>query len=199
MTPHMLDFIRSAVWYINIPGPVLEIGSYIEAGQDHLDFRRVFPPHTPYLGMDVIEGPGVNRVASILQPEQFMPVVEEQNPHVIFCLYVLEHIWEIRRAAKSLGDIWNRNRESWLWIATHQNQPFHGTSQYGDYWRVTASAMRLLMEEAGILEPKIFVLDNTSNPPDILAIRQPISMSWPGAEFSKVVKVAEPIHWEQYC
>ena len=203
MTPHMLDFVRSFSWHAEVEGPVLEIGSYIEADQEHLNLRTAFHPLTPYLGVDVIDGPGVDRKVDLFDEEAMMSILKDFQPKVVLCLYVVEHVWKIQEAVRILTNMWRANPESWLWIATHQNQPYHGTEKYGDYWRLTASGLGKLMDEMGITDAKVFVLGNTSNPGDIVAIRQPISMSWPGEAMTKTVRAVEksvhtPTHWEQY-
>lgn len=203
MTPHMLDFIRTFAWYADIRGPVLEIGSFIEAAQEHLDMRRAFPPGK-YLGVDVLPGPGVDRQVDLFNSKELEVAVEEVGPRVVLCLYVIEHVWEIQKAAAVLGDLWRKNPESWLFVATHQNQPFHGTDHYGDFWRITALGFQRLMIESGTPDIKVFVLGDTSNPGDVLAIRQPLSVPWPGEAMSKAVSAVSvsecaPTHWEQYC
>lgn len=179
------------------------MGSFIEAEQDHLDLRRAFRPGSPYVGVDLLDGRGVDRKADLLDQEAMAALVEELRPRVVLCLYVLEHVWEIGRAAAALGAMWKQNPESWIFVATHQNQPFHGTDHYGDFWRLTAPGLRRLMDESGIPDAKIFVLQNTSNPADIVAIRQPLSMSWAGEAMTKTVQRLEvastsPTHWEQW-
>lgn len=203
MTPHMIDFVRNFVWYADIDGPVMEIGSYIEVNQDHLDLRKAFRAGTPYLGVDVLDGPGVDRKADLLDSEQMSALVREFSPRTVLCFYVIEHVWKIREATAALAAIWNMNPESWLWVATHQNQPYHGTEKYGDYWRLTASGLGRLMDESGVPDAKIFALGDTTNPGDIIAIRQPLSKAWPGEAMTKTVQAVamsdhRPTHWEQY-
>lgn len=198
MTPHMIEFIRTMAHHAGISGPVLEIGSYIEVNQDHLNFRTAFPEGTPYVGVDVLEGPGVDRQVDLLNEEAMSRLVDEVQPKVVLCLYVLEHVWDIVTAARILGNLWRRNPESWLWIATHQNQPYHGTAKYGDYWRLTASGLKRLMEESGVDEPKVFTLANTNNPEDILAVRQPRSQPWPGEAMTTTSRSVS-VRWDQYC
>ena len=198
MTPHMLDFVRTVAWYNNMQGPILEVGSYIEANQEHLDLRRAFPRGTPYLGTDVLTGPGVDRTMDLLDLGQVSAVVSEFKPKVILCLYVLEHVWEIQKAANSLASIWQRDPESWLFVSTHQNQPYHATGQYHDFWRITASGMKRLFDEAGLYGASVFVHPDSSNPSDVMVIRQPASMPWPTKEFEKSMFAATS-HWEHYC
>lgn len=194
----MIGFVRDFVWHGRIDGPVLEIGSYIEANQEHLDMRRAFGAGTKYVGVDVLDGPGVDRKASVLDAGAMAAICDEVAPRVILCLYVLEHVWEIVQAAKVVCDLWKRCPEAWLWVATHQNQPYHGTDKYGDYWRMTASGLGRLMDECGIPDPKIFVLADTSNPSDVLAVRQPLALPWPDDVVGQVLTATSPPHWEKY-
>src|SRR3990167_10016975 len=106
MTSHMFDFIRNVVWHVNIPGPVLEIGSYVEAGQDHINMRMCFPPGTSYMGMDTLSGTGVDRQADLLNEAEMKALQIEFKPNVVLCLYVIEHIWKIKEAAKALAGFW---------------------------------------------------------------------------------------------
>ena len=197
----MVDFVRNFAWFTEMRGPVLELGSYIESNQDHLDMRRAFPPGK-YVGADVLDGDGVDRKIDLLDINAVRALHAEVDPNVVLCLYVLEHVWDIRGATASLGALWKKKPESWMFVATHQNQPFHGTEKYGDYWRVTADGLHRLMEESGVPDCKIFVVDNVSNPPDVLAIRQPLSMAWPGEAMSKTVRAVSltqyaSTRWEQ--
>lgn len=200
MTSYMLEFIRNFVWSKGAVGPVLEIGSFVETHQEHLNLRRAFPPGTPYLGVDLLDGPGVDRKANLLDEGQMKTLLDSYAPKTTLCLYVLEHAWEIHKAAKALANIWLRNPESWLLVSTHQSQPYHGTGEYGDYWRITATGMRQLMEEAGATSA-VFVYPDSSSPSDVLAIRQPASMPWPADAFAAVLRNTETFgfHWEHYC
>lgn len=198
MTSHMIDLVRNVVWYADIKGPILEIGSYIEDNQEHLDLRKAFPRGTPYTGVDVNEGPGVDRKVDLLNPEQMHAILYEVAPKAVFCLYVIEHVWDIKAAANALATLWLRNQESWLWIATHQSQPFHGTSNYGDFWRLTLPGLARLMDEAGVPGSQILALDNSSNPSDVLMVRQPASMPWPDEAFdlsARSTMASQPSSW----
>lgn len=202
MTSHMIELVQFAAWCARMDGPVLEIGSYMEQNQEHLDMRKAFPQGTPYLGIDVLSGPGVDQQVDMLNPDQMTTLLSEYHPKVTLCLYVVEHVWDIKGAARVLANIWKQHPESWLWVGTHQNQPFHGTANYPDYWRITASGMKHLMEEAGANGVHVLVEPDTSNPGDVLAIRQPAAMVWPEEAFQMVLKMTALVgksHWELYC
>lgn len=209
MTDHCFHFVRWVVYYASLRGPVLEVGSYIEAQQDHLNLRKTFPDGTAYVGVDVIpivkstvpspddptqqveienKPPGVDRYGDLMDESQLLSVADEVRPQIILCLYVLEHVWEIRKAAATLGALWRRHPESWIWVATHQSHPLHGTEKYPDYWRVTVPGMRRLMDEAGIPDTHIFSHEDVTNPEDIIAIRQPSSMEWSEDIFANAIR-----------
>ena len=183
MTQHMFNLVRSMARHC-MKGAVLEIGSYIERGQEHLNLREAFPTPTEYLGVDVNDGDGVDRQMDLLNPDQVADVARDFAPTIILCLYVLEHVWEIRRAAQTLGGIWKQHPNAWLLVATHQNQSYHGTEKYQDYWRITAEGLRRLMEEAGVDDSHILVEPDPTNPSDVLAVRQPAGMVWPADEIA---------------
>jgi hypothetical protein len=194
MTPHFINFLRSAVWQLSITGPVLEIGSYIEANQDHLNLRQAFLKETPYVGVDLLRGEGVDVIGDLTNWDQIDAIAHDVNPKVILCPYVLEHSWDIGLAAKNLGRLWNKY-DSWLWIVTHQSQPYHGTDKYGDFWRVTTQGLRRLMDVSNISGATIWTTGGP-NPEDVLAIRQPGGMVWPGEDFIGISSRSQTT-WEQ--
>src|SRR5262245_19990055 len=98
----------------------------------------------------MLAGPGVDRVANLLVPQKIDAAYSAIQPRSIFCLYVLEHVWDIHGAAAALASLWKRDPESWLWVSTHQTQPYHATAQYGDYWRLTATGLRQLLADVGV-------------------------------------------------
>ncbi len=199
MTPRMLDMIRCVGWHVAMQGPVLEVGSYIEESQGHLNLRQAFPRGTPYVGTDVLSGPGVDRIVSVLDAEQMNAVADSIQPKTILCLYVVEHIWDLDTAFRVLGGLWQKHPESWLWVSTHQNQPFHGTSRYGDYWRVTTTTMHRLLEEVGGIQgAHVLVHADTSNPEDVVGVRQPTSLAFPVADIEAAFRTTAA-HWEIYC
>lgn len=192
MTQHMFDLVREL--FALEGGPVLEIGSYIESKQDHLDMRGAFRPGTPYIGIDANPGAGVDFVVDLLNPAEMDILLQRFTPRITLCLYVVEHAWKIHDAMRVLANIWNRNPESWMLIATHQNQPYHGTAKYGDYWRLTLQGLRQLAVEAGFPAPAhVYGHYDTSNPDDIVLIRTPASMPrpWPNG------RVGAAVHWSE--
>ena len=189
MTQHMFDLVREML--APVGGPVLEIGSYVESQQDHLNMRNAFPADTHYIGIDANPGAGVDFVVDLLSPTEMDVLQRAFTPRVVLCLYVVEHAWRIHDAMRALADVWKRNPESWMLVATHQNQPYHGTAKYGDYWRLTLQGLRQLAIEAGFPSPAhVLGHRDTSNPDDIILIRQPQSMPhpWPNGRVGTAVQ-----------
>src|SRR5438445_5993550 len=49
----------------DLPGPILEIGSYQVAGQEAIADIRPYFKARPYVGVDMRPGPGVDQVANV--------------------------------------------------------------------------------------------------------------------------------------
>src|SRR5712692_6010906 len=56
---------RAVAESFDLPGPILEVGSYQVPGQAELADLRALFKHKKYLGIDVRPGPGVDEVADV--------------------------------------------------------------------------------------------------------------------------------------
>src|SRR5215472_17239718 len=56
---------RAVAETFDLPGPILEVGSYQVPGQEEIANLRGLFPGKPYLGVDVRQGPGVDQVADV--------------------------------------------------------------------------------------------------------------------------------------
>jgi SAM-dependent methyltransferase len=138
----MNQFIRGVVRAIaeafDLPGPILEVGSFQVEGQAALaDLRALFPGR-PYLGVDVRPGPGVDRLADV----EALPFPDASFGTVL-ALNTFEHVphfWrgfaEVRRVLRPDG-------------ATVVSCPFyfHQHGYPGDFWRFTPEALGLLLAD----------------------------------------------------
>jgi SAM-dependent methyltransferase len=121
----------------DLPGPVLEIGSYQVEGQEKLCELRGFFPDRPYVGVDVRPGPGVDCVADA----QDLPYPDASVGTVV-ALNTLEHVprfWqavaEIHRVLRSDG-VLLMSVPFYLQIHDYPS----------DYWRFTPKALEVLLE-----------------------------------------------------
>src|SRR5205823_12601843 len=90
---------RAVAEAFDLPGPVLEIGSYQVEGQEEIANLRDLFPQRPYVGVDCRAGPGVDQVADV----QDLPQADA-SVGTVLALNTFEHVprfWrgfeEIRR------------------------------------------------------------------------------------------------------
>jgi SAM-dependent methyltransferase len=128
---------RAVAATFDLPGPILEIGSFQVPGQEAFaDLRALFPGRA-YTGVDVRSGQGVDQVASVEE----LPFADASMGTVI-AMNTFEHVprfWrgfeEIYRVLRSDG-------------AVLVSCPFyfHIHSYPSDYWRFTPQALELLLD-----------------------------------------------------
>jgi SAM-dependent methyltransferase len=122
----------------DVPGPILEIGSYQVQGQERIADLRTLFPHRDYRGIDMRPGPGVDRVANV----ESLPFASA-SVGTVLALNTFEHVkhfWrgldEVRRVLRPDGV---------LILST----PFHFRIHEfpHDYWRFTPPAYEALLED----------------------------------------------------
>ena len=140
MRDNIRAFVAAAAESFPMPGPVYEFGSFIVAGQEHIgDLRGLFPGRR-YVGCDMREGPGVDRVEDLGQL-----TIGDGGAASIVCVETLEHVFEVRRAVDEIirvlapGGI--------VLISTPFNFYLHDYP--GDYWRLTPSCLDKLLAPLG--------------------------------------------------
>jgi SAM-dependent methyltransferase len=136
---HFLQGVARAVAEtFDLPGPIVEVGSYQVEGQEAIaDLRGLFPGK-PYVGLDRRPGPGVDMLADV----EHLPQADASVGTVI-AMNTFEHVarfWrgfeEIRRVLRPDG-------------ALLVSCPFHfRIHDYpADYWRFTPAALELMLED----------------------------------------------------
>lgn len=115
---------------------VLEIGSLIVEGQEHLSVRKLFPD-AEYIGVDMQKGNGVDIVINCID----YCLNHEKEFDLILCLDMLEHskypynVVDRAKDALKTGGI--------LLVTSVFNFPIH---EYpNDYWRFTPECFKLLL------------------------------------------------------
>lgn len=128
MRHNVREFVKICRDHLPIWGPIYEFGSYQCEGQEDIaDLRPLFPGKK-YVGTDMREGPGVDKVMDLLE----LPL-EAGSVGTALCLDTLEHVRdpfkamsEIRRVLKPGGVVI---------VSSHMNWPVHEHPH--DYWRFT--------------------------------------------------------------
>jgi hypothetical protein len=138
MRPHIREFVRISSEVLPLAEPVVEIGSRLPQGQEKLADLRPFFADKTYIGCDMIDGPGVDRV-------EFLEGLSFSDGEVgtfLFC-DTLEHVKDLSGAIGELRRCLDKVHG--IVIATSVLAfPIHGYPN--DYWRFTPEGFRTLFE-----------------------------------------------------
>ena len=140
MRDHNKAFCRLASEAFDCPGPVYEFGSYQVEGQvDYADLRGLFPGK-PYVGCDFRAGPGVDRVEDVTAI-----TLPDASAGTVLCIETFEHVFEVRRA---FDEVFRILKPGGVFVITSPfNFRIHGYPD--DYWRMTPSCLRRMLEPYG--------------------------------------------------
>jgi SAM-dependent methyltransferase len=129
---------RAAAETFELPGPVLEIGSYQVAGQEALaDLRGLFPGK-PYVGVDMRPGPGVDCVANV----EALPQADG-SVGTVLALSTFEHVAHFWRGFAEVRRVLRPDGALLVSVPFY----FHVHGYPSDYWRFTPEALHLLLED----------------------------------------------------
>ncbi len=123
---------------LELPGPILEIGSYQVQGQERIaDVRSLFPGRD-YCGIDMRPGPGVDCVANVEQLPQ-----ASSSVGTVVALNAFEHV---KRFWRGLDEVRRVLRPDGVLILS---TPFYFRIHEfpHDYWRFTPAAYETLLED----------------------------------------------------
>jgi SAM-dependent methyltransferase len=129
---------RAVAETFDLPGPILEIGSYQVQGQETLANLRTLFPGREYTGLDARPGPGVDLVADV-----------ENLPHpdasvgTVIAMNTFEHVPRFWRGFAEIGRVLRPDGALLVSCPFY----FHIHSFPGDYWRFTPRALELLLED----------------------------------------------------
>ena len=144
------------------PGPILELGSYYPAGHAALsDLRRHFPGRE-YVGCDLREGPGVDRVEDA---EQL--TFADRSVATVLMFELLEHVPHPQRAVSEARRV--VRDDGLLALSVPFQHRLHGFPT--DYWRFTASGIATLLEE--FPQQTVFALGPRLKPAFVFAVAAP--------------------------
>jgi SAM-dependent methyltransferase len=138
MNTLLRGMVRAVAETFDLPGPILEVGSYqVERQEAIADLRSLFPGKE-YLGIDMRPGPGVDLVADVEKLPQ-----ADGTVGTVLALETFEHVphfWrgfeEVRRVLRPDGV-----------LLTASPFYFHIHSYPHDYWRFTPDALKLLLDD----------------------------------------------------
>jgi SAM-dependent methyltransferase len=128
---------RAVADTFDLPGPILEIGSYQVAGQQAIANLRSLFPGKPFLGIDVRPGPGVDRVADV----EALPLANGSIGTAI-AMNTFEHVPRFWRGFEEIHRV--LRPDGVLLVSCPFYFRIH--SFPNDYWRFTPEALRVLLE-----------------------------------------------------
>jgi GT2 family glycosyltransferase/SAM-dependent methyltransferase len=129
---------RAVAETFDLPGPILEVGSYLVPGQgDIANLRPLFPGKT-YAGVDKRPGPGVDQMADV----EALPYADGSFGTVI-AMNTFEHVPRFWRGFEEVYRVLRRDGALFLSCPFY----FHIHSHPSDYWRFTPEALELLLQD----------------------------------------------------
>ncbi|VVT31685.1 methyltransferase domain-containing protein [Rhizobium sp. EC-SD404] len=130
-------------------GPFLEIGSRDYGDTQNL--RALFAPKGDYIGIDALEGAGVDRVVDLTQPmETISAALGGQRFGTIFCMSVMEHCRQPFAMADAITKLLKPGGV--LCLSVPFAWQFHGYPS--DYWRFTHEGVKQLFPDLVFDEAK---------------------------------------------
>jgi SAM-dependent methyltransferase len=129
---------RAVAEAFDLPGPILEVGSYQVAGQETLaDLRGLFPGK-PYTGIDLRPGPGVDKLADV----EALPFADGSFGTVL-AMNAFEHVRRFWRGFAEVRRVLRPDGALFLSCPFY----FHIHDHPSDYWRFTPEAFDVLLED----------------------------------------------------
>jgi len=131
------QFVEIVADTLPIPEPIYEFGSLQVQGQeDFADLRPLFAGKE-YVGCDMQEGPGVDRILNLHKID-----LPPETAGTVLMLDTLEHVEFVRKAVAETYRI--MKPDGVLVISSVMNRSIHGYPH--DYWRFTPEAFKSLLK-----------------------------------------------------
>lgn len=137
MRESIKDFVSIVADTLPIRGPIYEFGSYQVLGQEGcMDLRPHFPQQE-YVGADMREGPGVDKVLNLHNID-----LPAESVGTVLCFDTLEHVEYPHQALVQLHRI--LKSDGIAVISSVLDFPIHDYPY--DYWRFTPEAFKSILK-----------------------------------------------------
>lgn len=137
MRKNVRALVEIAEAALDLPEPVVEFGSYQVPGQEQaIDLRSIFA-RKQFVGCDMREGPGVDRIED-LEALTF----EDGSVGSVIMIDTLEHVQDCRRALAEVHRILAPNGI----VVASSVMDFYIHLHPSDYWRFTPEAFKYLFQ-----------------------------------------------------
>lgn len=131
------DFVAVTCETLPLNGPVYEFGSFLVPGQEQLANLRPLFPGMQYVGADMREGAGVDKVLNLHDV-----ALPDATAGTVLCLDTLEHVEYPHKAVQEIHRILRPGGIAVL--ASVMDFPIHDYPH--DYWRFTPEAFRSILK-----------------------------------------------------
>lgn len=138
MNQFLHGMTRALAETFDLPGPILEIGSYLVPGQEELANLRPLFPGKEYLGMDIRPGPGVDVIADV----ETLPQADA-SVGTVLAMNTFEHVPRFWRGFEEIFRVLRPDGALLVSCPFY----FHIHNHPGDYWRFSPQALEMLLEE----------------------------------------------------
>ena len=140
MRESIKQFVRIVAETLPVSEPIVEFGSLQVPGQESFaDLRPLFPGKE-YIGCDVQNGPGVDRILNLHNIE-----LPSESVGTVLILDTLEHVEFCRKALEEVHRILQPN--GLVVISSVMKFPVHDYPH--DYWRFTPEGFKSLLKPFG--------------------------------------------------
>jgi SAM-dependent methyltransferase len=137
------DYLQKITRRYSVQEPIYEIGSYRVEGQEEFADLRPFFPGKAYVGCDMREGLGVDRVEDV-----HCLKVRSNSIGTVLIFDTLEHVENVHRAMREIHRILKPG--GMVIMSSVMNFPIHDYPS--DYWRFTPKAFELLLKRFSVYE-----------------------------------------------
>jgi SAM-dependent methyltransferase len=128
---------RATALAFDLPGPILEVGSYQVPGQERLAELRPLFPGRDYTGLDSRPGPGVDVVGDV----EDLPY-PDGSIGTVLALSTFEHVPHFWHAFDEVHRVLRRDGALLVTCPFY----FHLHAHPNDYWRFSPEALALLLK-----------------------------------------------------
>jgi SAM-dependent methyltransferase len=130
------DFVSIAAATLPIRGPIYEFGALQVPGQEDFADLRPYFPQQEYVGTDMREGPGVDKLLNLHNID-----LPSESVGAVLCFETLEHVEYPHRALEQIHRI--LKPDGIAIISSAMNYPIHDSPC--DYWRFTPEAFKSIL------------------------------------------------------
>jgi SAM-dependent methyltransferase len=138
MNQFLHGLARAVAETFDLPGPILEVGSYQVTGQERVANLRSLFPGKPYLGVDIRPGPGVDCLADVEDLPQ-----ADGSVGTVVAMSTFEHVPRFWRGFEEVYRVLRPDGAFFVSCPFH----FYIHAYPSDYWRFTPEALGVMLDK----------------------------------------------------